>query len=161
MDQDGLGGLRSPWYFRVQYRPYCVDIFAYQFSYRIQPFATRYRILCSTFSKELAHGRKLLFVISNPPTRSRQCTVQLLFEMRLLGLEGVVQALSMFPHPQKTLGDDIQPDDRSDMRSFKAGLPGGSPLQLCEVSRPTDLFGITSVELTKQPIYMYVRPAWP
>lgn len=38
-------------------------------------------------------------------------------------------------------------------------LPGGSPLSLCSVSRPTDLFQISSVELTKQPLYLYVYPA--
>ncbi|KAH9904473.1 hypothetical protein F4778DRAFT_732605 [Xylariomycetidae sp. FL2044] len=33
-------------------------------------------------------------------------------------------------------------------------LPGGSPFSLCEVSRPTDLFNITSVEITKRPVYI-------
>jgi len=33
-------------------------------------------------------------------------------------------------------------------------LPGGTPLNLCAVSRSMDLFQITSVELSKQPLYL-------
>ncbi|KAH8165903.1 hypothetical protein CIB48_g2344 [Xylaria polymorpha] len=33
-------------------------------------------------------------------------------------------------------------------------LPGGSPFSLCDVSQPTDLFQVASIELTKQPIYI-------
>ncbi|KAI0191646.1 hypothetical protein F4808DRAFT_443680 [Astrocystis sublimbata] len=33
-------------------------------------------------------------------------------------------------------------------------LPGGSPFSLCDVSRPTDLFQIDSIEVTKQPVYI-------
>ncbi|KAI0521842.1 hypothetical protein F5B22DRAFT_643428 [Xylaria bambusicola] len=33
-------------------------------------------------------------------------------------------------------------------------LPGGSPFSLCDVSQPTDLFQIDSIELSKQPVYI-------
>lgn len=67
-------------------------------------------------------------------------------------LKGTTAALSLTPALQKPLTNGILQD------SFSRGadLPGGSPFSLCQASQPTDLFDIQSVELTKQPVYMYV-----
>jgi hypothetical protein len=71
--------------------------------------------------------------------------------MRVI-FKDAVKALSWSPFLQKILGNEA-----SVSNSFGATeLPGGSPFSLCEVSRPTDLFEITSVELTQQPVYMCV-----
>lgn len=33
-------------------------------------------------------------------------------------------------------------------------IPGGSPFSYCDVSRPTDLFNISSITLWPQPLHM-------
>lgn len=71
-------------------------------------------------------------------------------------MPGAAKTLSSILGLQKTLFAEHQSSKlSSNPDSLKVELPGGSPLSLCEVSRPTDLFNITSVEVTKQPIYMY------
>ncbi|KAI0098281.1 hypothetical protein GGR51DRAFT_431810 [Nemania sp. FL0031] len=59
-------------------------------------------------------------------------------------------ALSLLPGSQEPIGN------RFPKASFSLGrdLPGGSPFGLCDVSRPTDIFNITSVELARQPVHI-------
>ena len=74
--------------------------------------------------------------------------------MRFPFVENAVRALSLSSEVQKPIGSIL--NDGS--LHLKAELPGDSPFSLCEVSRPTDLFEIKSVQLSKQPIYMCVFP---
>jgi hypothetical protein len=78
-------------------------------------------------------------------------------------LEIAARALSMPPWlQQKSLSGGGLPSsglssDTTALPFMADEVPGGTPLSFCEVSRSTDLFDITSVELTKQPLYMYVQ----
>lgn len=80
--------------------------------------------------------------------------------MRIPTLYDAARVLSMSPGFQQFPGGG--PHGKSQSRltasppSTTADIPGGSPFGFCEVSRSIDLFSITSVELTKQPIYMCV-----
>lgn len=64
------------------------------------------------------------------------------------------RALSFSPALQKPLGSGLKLSGTP--LPSQAEIPGGSPFSFCEVSRSTDLFNISSVELTRQPVYMYV-----
>ncbi|KAI6081592.1 hypothetical protein F4821DRAFT_24424 [Hypoxylon rubiginosum] len=78
--------------------------------------------------------------------------------MRIPTLYDAARVLSMSPGFQQFPGGG--PHGKSQSRltasppSTTADIPGGSPFGFCEVSRSIDLFSITSVELTKQPIYI-------
>jgi len=69
--------------------------------------------------------------------------------MQLPSVADAVRALSFSPGLQKYLGGV------SDSRLLKERpeLPGGTPISLCKESSPNDIFRVTSVELTKQPLY--------
>ncbi|KAI1371191.1 hypothetical protein F4677DRAFT_436223 [Hypoxylon crocopeplum] len=73
--------------------------------------------------------------------------------MRIPTLDDVARLLSISPGVQKILGSESS-SRLSAPPSLKAEIPGGTPFSFCEVSRPTDLFDITSVELTQQPVYI-------
>ncbi|KAI4866794.1 hypothetical protein F4820DRAFT_446670 [Hypoxylon rubiginosum] len=74
--------------------------------------------------------------------------------MRIPTLEDATRALSLFPSLQKALSSGPLSRLSGTPPSFKAEIPGGTPFSFCEASRPTDLFEITSVELTQQPVYI-------
>ncbi|KAI5863771.1 hypothetical protein GGS23DRAFT_513425 [Durotheca rogersii] len=74
--------------------------------------------------------------------------------MRIPMLKDAAKALSLSPGLQKTLSGGLSSGLSDALLSLKADIPGGSPFSFCEVSRSTDLFDITSVELTKQPVYI-------
>ncbi|KAI2473471.1 hypothetical protein F4781DRAFT_380433 [Annulohypoxylon bovei var. microspora] len=74
--------------------------------------------------------------------------------MRIPMLEDVVRSLSILPGFQKPLTSESSSGLSEIPPSLKVSIPGGSPFSFCEVSRPTDLFSITSVELTEQPVYI-------
>jgi len=74
--------------------------------------------------------------------------------MRLPSLADAVRALSFSPRQQKPLGGGHD-DSLSSLRlEERPELPGGTPISLCKASSPSDLFQVTSVELTKQPLYL-------
>ncbi|KAI6091244.1 hypothetical protein F4821DRAFT_198843 [Hypoxylon rubiginosum] len=62
------------------------------------------------------------------------------------------RALSFSPALQKPLGSGLKLSGTP--LPSQAEIPGGSPFSFCEVSRSTDLFNISSVELTRQPVYI-------
>jgi len=72
--------------------------------------------------------------------------------MQLPNAHYVVQALMMTEGARQQLINT----DASQSLSNNSFLPGGTPLKLCPASSSTDLFQITSAEVTKQPIYLYV-----
>lgn len=74
--------------------------------------------------------------------------------MRLLLLADAVTALSFSPRLQKFLGGGHDNDASTSRLAERPELPGGTPMSLCRESGPTDLFNVTWVELTKQPLYM-------
>ncbi|CAJ2504237.1 Uu.00g116310.m01.CDS01 [Anthostomella pinea] len=73
--------------------------------------------------------------------------------MRIPGLEYTARALSLSTGSQRPLSDDPFRGVSDTRFLSRPELPGGTPLSLCEVSRPTDLYNITSVEVTQQPIH--------
>lgn len=66
--------------------------------------------------------------------------------MRTPMLVDATRALSVSSAIQQRLGGQLSFHD----------LPGGTPFSLCPVSSSTDLFDTTSIELTKQPVYLCV-----
>lgn len=82
--------------------------------------------------------------------------------MRIPRLSDAAKALSLSSAVQQRLGG--KGHSTSVSTEGLVELPGGTPFSLCPVSRPTDLFDIKYVELSKQPVYMYapvVRQAGP
>ena len=79
--------------------------------------------------------------------------------MRIPTLAGLVRTLGLSSTLQKTLGGEIPYEQLGNPLSLDADIPGGSPLGFCDVSGSTDLFQISSVEITKQPVYMFVNSA--
>jgi hypothetical protein len=76
--------------------------------------------------------------------------------MRIPALTDVAHILSTFSIFQTLLPDDgIRNHISQELISEPPELPGGSPFSLCKASSSTDLFNISSVEITHQPIYMY------
>lgn len=71
--------------------------------------------------------------------------------------EGLVRVMSWVPLLQKTLSNGPSNALPGTPHPLRVEIPGGIPLSFCDVSRPTDLFNITMVQLSKQPgpIYMY------
>ena len=76
--------------------------------------------------------------------------------MRLPLLTDAVRALSFSPGPQKIFGGSHREDVTTLRLAERPELPGGTPMSLCNESSPTDLFNVSSVQLSKQPLYMYV-----
>jgi len=78
--------------------------------------------------------------------------------MRMPLLADVVRALSFSPGLQKVLGGGHHNDVSTSTSRLaeRSELPGGTPISHCKESSPTDLFNVSSVELTKQPLYMYI-----
>ncbi|KAI2629984.1 hypothetical protein GGR54DRAFT_587226 [Hypoxylon sp. NC1633] len=74
--------------------------------------------------------------------------------MRVPTLHDAAKVLSIFPRFQKILGGGSPSGPSDPALSSRAEIPGGSPFSFCDVSRSTDLFNITSVELTRQPVYI-------
>ncbi|TGJ88662.1 hypothetical protein E0Z10_g9 [Xylaria hypoxylon] len=70
--------------------------------------------------------------------------------MRIEISRDATMALSLLPASQKPIGSAVSKDSFS----LRGDLPGGSPFSLCDVSRPTDLFNIRSIELTRQPVHI-------
>ena len=81
-------------------------------------------------------------------------TLKTMTTMRMPTISDAAKALSFSSTLQQRLRGRTNPTQSSDERLVE--LPGGSPFSLCPLSRPTDLFDIKAVELSKQPIYMYV-----
>lgn len=75
--------------------------------------------------------------------------------MRFAIGQNAARALSISPGFQRPLSNERQGEVSEKSLALK-DLPGGTPMSLCPASKSTDLFNITSVEVTKQPIYMYV-----
>jgi hypothetical protein len=76
--------------------------------------------------------------------------------MRLPLLTDAVRALSFSPGPQKVFSGSHRDDVTTLRLAERPELPGGTPMSLCSESSPTDLFNVSSVQLSKQPLYMYV-----
>ncbi|KAK3318080.1 hypothetical protein B0H66DRAFT_621771 [Apodospora peruviana] len=78
--------------------------------------------------------------------------------MRFSLWEGGLRALSLsgLRNTQKTLTSSNRNSNSNSNRLSMIGkeVPGGTPFRFCHVSSPTDLFNITSVELTRQPVYI-------
>ncbi|KAI1758496.1 hypothetical protein GGR53DRAFT_524621 [Hypoxylon sp. FL1150] len=72
--------------------------------------------------------------------------------MRIPTWEDFTSVLSFSPVLQRPLGNGLKLPDTP--LPSQSEIPGGSPFSLCEVSRPTDLFDIASVELDGQPVYI-------
>ncbi|OIW28742.1 hypothetical protein CONLIGDRAFT_715213 [Coniochaeta ligniaria NRRL 30616] len=70
--------------------------------------------------------------------------------------EGLVRAMSWVSALQQTLSSGASNALPSTPRPLRAEIPGGSPLSFCDVSRPTDLFNITMVQLSQQPGPIYI-----
>ncbi|KAB5566683.1 hypothetical protein GE09DRAFT_1107834 [Coniochaeta sp. 2T2.1] len=71
--------------------------------------------------------------------------------MRIPVLESLARALSSFPVFQKTLSGGVSPDEVSYAAASLKEVPGGTPLSFCEVSRSTDLFNISMVQIDQLP----------
>ncbi|KAI0166657.1 hypothetical protein GGR57DRAFT_496918 [Xylariaceae sp. FL1272] len=71
--------------------------------------------------------------------------------MNFLGLRDMwataLSVSSIFQHPMSAAIP-------SELTSAAQELPGGSPFRLCDASGPMDLFDISSVQITKSPIYI-------
>lgn len=76
--------------------------------------------------------------------------------MQIPLFKDATRALSLSPVFQNSLSGEPSSEIAGTPLSSKDIEAGGSPLSFCEVSRSADLFNITSVELTQQPVYMYV-----
>ncbi|KAB5583245.1 hypothetical protein GE09DRAFT_1078164 [Coniochaeta sp. 2T2.1] len=70
--------------------------------------------------------------------------------MRITVLESLTRALSSFPVFQKALSGG-SPIEASYAAAPLKEVPGGTPLSFCEVSRPTDLFNISMVQIDQLP----------
>ncbi|CAG8958678.1 hypothetical protein HYFRA_00011520 [Hymenoscyphus fraxineus] len=70
--------------------------------------------------------------------------------MLIPAIENAVKALPLFTALQKPI---FNAGYTHDSFSVKDEIPDG-PFSLCEVSRPTDLLAITSVSLSKRPVYI-------
>ncbi|KAI0884649.1 uncharacterized protein GGS22DRAFT_164033 [Annulohypoxylon maeteangense] len=73
--------------------------------------------------------------------------------MQIPMLKDPAKALSLFAGLQRPL-TSVLSDGLSGAPSPSKIIPGGSPFSFCEVSRSTDLFQISSVELSEQPIHI-------
>lgn len=73
--------------------------------------------------------------------------------MYKLTLAHAAAALAPAPGLQYPLSSGL---GGGDLLAERPELPGGTPISLCKESSSTDLFNITSVELVRQPVYMYV-----
>ena len=106
--------------------------------------------LVHTLPLELPHRFKSL-------SSQSACSFLTCLEMRIPALTEAAPILSLFSIFQKPLNnDDTRNDISESLISHPRELPGGSPFSLCKESSSTDFFNISSVEVTHQPIYMYV-----
>ena len=69
--------------------------------------------------------------------------------MRFPTLTDAASVLSLLPATQKALNAASAPAPPPSLE-----IPGDSPFSLCPASRPTDLFQIKSLIMSKQPVFM-------
>jgi hypothetical protein len=80
-----------------------------------------------------------------------------MFKMWLPLFAFAAVAFSFAPEMQRVLGDGHLSDVSTSQLAENPELPGGSPMSLCKESSPSDLFKVSSVELSRQPLYMCVH----
>jgi hypothetical protein len=72
--------------------------------------------------------------------------------MRMPIFDFALRTLSASPAAEQTWSHRLSKSlPATARRPSKAEVAGGSPFSLCEVSQPTDLLNITSVQLGNQP----------
>ncbi|KAI1268556.1 hypothetical protein F5Y18DRAFT_234590 [Xylariaceae sp. FL1019] len=73
--------------------------------------------------------------------------------MRTPNLYDAARVLSQFTGLQKPLTGTASKGVSDPRLLLGPEVPGGTPFSFCDVSRPTDLLNVTSLELTQQPVH--------